>query len=148
MAPRQAFLPLNPPISIVRAGLVVINHPGVDEALFIFPAHSGETDPSDPSATVSGVCRHLILDSCRVITNYAAHSQNDFLAKDREGKTPIPMDGAQPLTPGDYYYFLGPPDEPANSNYPTVKSFSAFRFPRKIPDHWYRARNTALLASA
>ena len=127
MAPRQAFLPITPPVEITRGKLVLINHPGFGHPLFCLPAYSGEADPSiqDRSTTVFGVCYQLALDSCRVITNHAANNEDDFLARDVEGKIPIPIDDVRPLTPGDYYYFLGPPNISTNCNYPIVKDFSA-----------------------
>ncbi|KAM5541503.1 hypothetical protein V8D89_004693 [Ganoderma adspersum] len=129
------------PREVLVNGSVIIKHPDVDKPLFRFPAFS-QPDPTDPSQTIFGVCRRLVLDACRVITNHASDNQADFLAEDREGQTPVHIDDPKPLSPGTYFYFLGPPHHPANRNYPIVKSFSAFVFPSQIPDHWYSARST------
>ncbi|PIL32444.1 hypothetical protein GSI_05146 [Ganoderma sinense ZZ0214-1] len=141
MALRPRLPPLLSPVEITKDDEVLIYHPAVGRPLFIFPAYSDEVDLNDSLKTVSGVCCSLVLDSCRIITNYAASNQDDFLATDREGK--ISIDGVQPLTTGVYYYFLGPPNVAANCNYPVVKDFSAFRFPAQLPRHWYDARATA-----
>ncbi|KAM5541520.1 hypothetical protein V8D89_004710 [Ganoderma adspersum] len=148
MAPRQVFLPPPPPLEIRIGGFVHINHPGVGHPLFSFPAYSGEANPNDPPTTVFGVCHQLALDSCRVVTNHATDNQDDFLARDLEGLIPVPINDVQPLTPGNYYYFLGPPSNPANRNYPIVKNFSAFRFPSQLPGHWYHTRDTPLPVAA
>ena len=36
----------------------------------------------------------------------------------------------------DCYYFLGPPEDEANRNYPVVKTLSAFTLPSVLPDRW------------
>lgn len=140
----QGFRSQSQPREVLVNGSVIIKHPGVDKPLFCFPAFSqpDPTFPTDPSQTIFGVCRRLVLDACRVITNHASDNQADFLADDREGQTSVHIDDPKPLSPGTYFYFLGFPDYSANRNYPIVKSFSAFVFPSQIPDHWYSARGT------
>ncbi|PIL32435.1 hypothetical protein GSI_05137 [Ganoderma sinense ZZ0214-1] len=130
-------------LQVVFAGSVSIRHPGrLGATLFAFPAYS-HPDPTDSSGRRSGLYHLLALDACRIVTNYAANNRGDFLARDREGKTPVPIDDVSLLTYGNYYYFLGPPEVHANCNYPIIKSFSAFVFPSQLPDNWYTARTGA-----
>ena len=131
---------------VASEGQVIVNHPAVDAPLICFSAYS-EPDPTGSSQPLFGVCHRLALDACRVITNHAANNQGDFLAEDRDGKNPVPLDDAKPLPPGDYFYFLGVVSGAAVGNYPIVKSFSAFVFPPQIPDNWYVARRTGRLTA-
>ena len=126
-------------LKVVLAGSVIIRHPGLDKMLFRFSAYSGP-DPTDSSKRLVGVYHRLVLDACRVITNHTAIDQSDFLAEDREGKSPVPLDDAKLLSPRDYFYFLGSASDPVNLKYPIVMSFSAFIFPPHIPNNWYTAR--------
>ncbi|KAM5541506.1 hypothetical protein V8D89_004696 [Ganoderma adspersum] len=148
MDAREEFVPLSEAsqLEVLVDGSVFIKHPGVGKSLFSFPAYSYPKPTGAPEIPF-GVFHPLALDACRVITNHASgtQSQADFLAEDREGKTPVPIDDVSLLTPGDYYYFLGPPGVHTNCNYPIVKDFSAFRFPSRLPQHWYRARRSARL---
>ncbi|KAI1784587.1 hypothetical protein LXA43DRAFT_901310 [Ganoderma leucocontextum] len=139
MAAREEHQVKSLPFDVVYEQFVQISHPRVDKPLFRFPAYS-EPDPANPSQNLFGVYHRLALDACRVITNHAANNQGDFLAEEREGKVPVPIDDAKPLSPRTYYYFLGPPEDATNRNYPIVKHFHAFRFPPQSPDNWYTAR--------
>ena len=129
-------LPELPPreISRRRPGrpLVFIRHPGLDRILLALPAFS-----TGSTTKPYGVFCPLVLDACRVLTNHAGTSRGDFLALDIQGHNRIPIDDA-PLT-DECYYFLGPPEVEANTNYPIVRTFSAFTFPLVLPDRWARA---------
>ena len=146
MDAREEFVPLSEAsqLEVLASGSVFIKHPGVGQSLFCFPAYS-YPKPADASDIPFGVLHLLALDACRVITNHAARDQADFLTEDREGKTRIPLDAIKLLPPGNYYYFLGPTTDAANSSYPIVKEFSTFKFPDRIPDHWYDTRPSARL---
>ncbi|PIL32441.1 hypothetical protein GSI_05143 [Ganoderma sinense ZZ0214-1] len=145
---REEFVPLSgtSQLEILASGSVFIKHPGVGKSLFCFPAYS-YPKRTHTAEIPFGVLHLLALDACRVITNHTARNRNqtDFLAQDREGKTRVPIGTVELLAPGDYYYFLGPATDAANSNYAIVNDFSAFRFPDRIPDHWYDTRPSARL---
>ncbi|KAI1784332.1 hypothetical protein LXA43DRAFT_1101509 [Ganoderma leucocontextum] len=113
---------------------LLIWHPGLDVPLLRLAALS-----TGSTATPYGVFRSLVLNACRVLTNHAAHYDADFLATDIEGQNRVPIDD----TPLDFdcYYFLGPPEVAAHKNYPIVKTFSAFTFPRTLPPDWAGVAN-------
>lgn len=149
IAPRSALAqPEISQLEIAAAGSVIIRHPGLGNVLFLFPAYS-EPDPTDPSESkrLLGVCRRLLLDACRVVTNHAVNNQEDFLAEDRQGQTPVPIDDSKPLSTPTYFYFLGPAKDASSRNYPIVKEFPSFIFPRRLPEHWYTARTSGRLTS-
>ena len=146
MATRERFSPQSEHAQreILAKGVVTISHPTVGQPLFCFPAFSQPDPafPNDSSKTLFGVCHRLALDACRVVTNYATKDWEDFVSLDRGGKTPIPIDDAKPLSPGVYYYSLGPLGESVISNCPIVKKFSRLKFPSQLPNNWYSARRS------
>ncbi|PIL25866.1 hypothetical protein GSI_11619 [Ganoderma sinense ZZ0214-1] len=121
-------------------GSVVILHPGCDAAMFSLPAFP-QPNPANPTDKRYGMPSCLVLDACRVLTNYAAKDNRDFFARDRAGKelVRIQVDRIDLLHPGCYYYFLGSSETPANVKYPIVKTFASLTFPHPIPRHWSRA---------
>ncbi|KAI1791922.1 hypothetical protein LXA43DRAFT_1008482 [Ganoderma leucocontextum] len=130
MNPRSAFsAPTQTEIFYRQTKDLLIWHPGLDAPLLCLAALS-----TGSTATPYGVFRSLVLNACRVLTNHAAHYDADFLATDIEGRNRVPIDD----TPLDFdcYYFLGPPEVAAHKNYPIVKTFSAFTFPRTLPPDW------------
>lgn len=62
------------------------------------------------------MCHRLVLDACRVVTNNAVNNEEDFLAEDREGQTPVPIDDSRPLSARTYFYFLGPAKDASSRN--------------------------------
>ena len=102
--------------------------------LHAFPVLSTRTD----GVTLYGIPRSLIMDACRIITNFAANSCEDYLASDRKGTSPVPA-GDMFLSPGTYFYHLAPERV---TQYAIVMEFSAFKFPTAIPSHWIRPRTT------
>ena len=100
-------------------GPVVIMHPGCDAALFSFPAFP-QPDPTKPTNKLYGMPSCLVLDACRVLTNYAAKDGQDFFARDRAGTEPVQIhvNRIDLLRPGCYYYFLGPPATAAHAKSP------------------------------
>ena len=131
---REALLAPAPQQVFYRQQPIFIRHPGCDLPLLCFPALS--TD----STGHYGVFRPLVLNACRVLTNHKADYNEDFLATDRQGQSRVPIDDT-PLDV-DCYYFLGPPEGESHSDYPIVKTFSAFTFPSTLPDDWARVADT------
>ena len=131
---RRESLPAPKPQEILNRGRIVyIKHPAQDRLLFSFPALS-----TDSTGNHYGVFHPLVLDACRILTNRAASSQgdidSDFLATDIEGHNRVSINIT--YLDVDFYYFLGPPEDEINRNYPIVKTLSAFTFPTVLPDRW------------
>ncbi|KAM5541504.1 hypothetical protein V8D89_004694 [Ganoderma adspersum] len=146
MAPRPTLSrPGSLQLGVAAAGSVIIRHPRLGNVLFLFPVYSDEPDPTHPFKPLVGVCHRLVLDACRIVTNHAVNNQEDFLAEDREGQTPVHIDDSKTLSARTYFYFLGPAKDASSRNYPIVKEFSAFIFPRRLPEHWYTARTSGRL---
>ncbi|TBU24393.1 hypothetical protein BD311DRAFT_791061 [Dichomitus squalens] len=119
--------------------LVEVKHPGYERrkvTLLSLPAYPQSATPADGD-TLYGVVQCLVLDACRILTNFAASIQDDYLACDRAGLRRVPASDVF-LVPGEYYYHLnaGPATE-----YPIVTEFAAFVFPDTIPPHWSRYRS-------
>ena len=76
------------------------------------------------------------MDTCRIATNFAANSHEDYLASDPEGTSPVPADDISVAPPGTYFYHLAPGRV---TMYPISMEFSAFKFPGAIPRDWIRA---------
>ena len=138
MNPREKLqLPSSSEISAKSYGMLDIIHPACDQSLLSLPAFS----ESIPQANfLYGVCRQLVIDACRILTNFAskANGQVDYLALDQEGKQPISTT-SDLVEPGSYYYFLGPTDTAAN--YRIVDDLRALSFPDSVPRHWSRPKD-------
>ena len=137
MVAREELQPPSPTEISAISEIVHIIHPGCNETLLSFPAFG---EPLTPTETVYGVDRRLIIDACRILTNFAskANVQVDYLALDQEGKQPISTT-SDLVEPGSYYYFLGPTD--TATNYGIVDDFRALSFPDSVPPHWSRAKD-------
>ncbi|EJF61891.1 hypothetical protein DICSQDRAFT_180282 [Dichomitus squalens LYAD-421 SS1] len=127
------------PPAAVQSRPVEILHPaydvGMDISLLSLPAFPRLSSPAD-GLTVYGIARSLVMDACRIITDFAANSQEDYLAFDPEGTRPVPTNDLF-LAPGRYFYHLAPQHV---TKYPIVMDFSAFKFPKVIPRHWIRPK--------
>ncbi|KAI8971339.1 hypothetical protein BD414DRAFT_540509 [Trametes punicea] len=89
---------------------VKISHPAYDVAMDIsliflhaFPVLCTRSD----GVTLYGIPRTLIMDACRIITNFAANSCEDYLASDRGGTSPVSA-GDVFLSLGMHFYHLAP----------------------------------------
>ncbi|TBU24930.1 hypothetical protein BD311DRAFT_670717 [Dichomitus squalens] len=131
MNPREKLkLPSGSNISARSYRAVDIVHPVCDRPLFSLPAFSESIPPAN---TVYGVDRQLVLDACRIITNYTSEDQADYHALDRAGQQSASTENAL-LEPGRYYYILSPSD--TTTNYRIVADFRAWDFPERVLPHW------------
>ncbi|TBU31026.1 hypothetical protein BD311DRAFT_825627 [Dichomitus squalens] len=135
MKTRQPLAPPSPQEVLLHALTVDIIHPGFNRPLFSFPAFSDEPTPSGD--TQYGVNHRLVLDACRVLTNLTAEDIDGYIAHDRSGQQRVSL-GSPLLSPGRYFYHLGPPG--VKNRYRIVNDFAAWRFPASIPSHWIRTR--------
>ncbi|KAI1793284.1 hypothetical protein LXA43DRAFT_942610 [Ganoderma leucocontextum] len=115
---------------------VSVIHPGCRQLIFALPAfpYPATTGTKMP---MHGVDHRVVLDACRILTNYAAEEQEGYISKDRAGRHPI-LRHSEVLAPDEYYYHPAPPATRTEANYPIVTDFAAWKFPDKIPDHWTR----------
>ncbi|TBU54945.1 hypothetical protein BD310DRAFT_908619 [Dichomitus squalens] len=131
MNPREKLkLPSGSDISARSYRAVDIVHPVCDRPLFSLPAFSESIPPAN---TVYGVDRQLVLDACRIITNYTSEDQADYHALDRAGQQAASTENAL-LEPGRYYHILSPSD--TTTNYRIVADFRAWDFPERVLPHW------------
>ncbi|KAI1787382.1 hypothetical protein LXA43DRAFT_853982, partial [Ganoderma leucocontextum] len=135
------IVPPSPPQIILASSRVRIWHPGCRQLLLALPAFTRPaTAAGIDTLHDDGADHRLALDACHIITNHAANERDCYLSKDRAGQDRV-LQHSDALAPGKYYYQPGPPSSRTIANYPIVTDFAAWRYPKKIPDHWTRPRS-------
>ncbi|PIL25812.1 transporter [Ganoderma sinense ZZ0214-1] len=90
---------------------VRIMHPACSALIFALPAFPyPPTAGTETKTPVYGVDHRLVLDGCRILTNFYAADQGDhYLSKDHAGHNRVAPRSDDVLPPGKYFYHPAPP---------------------------------------